>query len=56
MKYHGRIFEVFHRLHRAEDYPGTCEGLALVRKAMGRLGVGRKRSRRRRDVFPGVAK
>ena len=38
MKYHDGIFEIFQRLHRAEDYPGTGEGLALVRKAMGRLG------------------
>ena len=38
MKYHDRIFEIFQRLHRAEDYPGTGVGLALVRKAMARLG------------------
>ncbi len=38
MKYHDRIFEMFQRLHRAEDYPGTGVGLALVRKAMQRLG------------------
>lgn len=38
MKYHGRIFEIFQRLHRAEDYPGTGVGLALVRKAMQRMG------------------
>lgn len=38
MKYHDRIFEIFQRLHRAEDYPGTGIGLALVRKAMQRMG------------------
>ncbi len=38
MKYHHRVFEMFQRLHRAEDYPGTGVGLALVRKAMQRMG------------------
>lgn len=38
MKYCDRIFEVFQRLHRVEDYPGTGVGLALVRKAMDRMG------------------
>jgi PAS domain S-box-containing protein len=38
MKYHDRIFEIFQRLQRSEDYPGTGIGLALVRKAMGRMG------------------
>lgn len=38
MKYHDRIFEIFQRLHRAEDYPGTGIGLALVRKALQRMG------------------
>ncbi|WP_332671401.1 PAS domain-containing protein [Aromatoleum sp.] len=38
MKYHDRIFDIFQRLHRAEDYPGTGVGLALVRKAMQRMG------------------
>jgi signal transduction histidine kinase len=38
MKYHDRIFEVFQRLHRLEDYPGTGIGLAIVRKAMERMG------------------
>ena len=37
MKYHDRIFEIFQRLHRVEDYPGTGIGLALVRKAMQRM-------------------
>ncbi|MBN1146273.1 MAG: PAS domain-containing protein [Anaerolineales bacterium] len=38
MRYHDRIFEMFHRLHRVEDYPGTGIGLALVYKVMQRLG------------------
>jgi len=38
MQFHDRIFEVFQRLHRAEDYPGTGVGLAIVRKAMERIG------------------
>jgi len=38
MKYNQRIFEIFERLHRLEDYPGTGVGLALVKKAMQRMG------------------
>jgi hypothetical protein len=38
MKFHDRIFSIFQRLHRAEDYPGTGIGLAIVRKAMERMG------------------
>ncbi|MBN2348689.1 MAG: PAS domain S-box protein [Bacteroidales bacterium] len=38
MKYHNRIFEIFQRLHRTEDYPGTGIGLAMVSKAMQRMG------------------
>jgi signal transduction histidine kinase len=38
MKYHERIFTIFQRLHRSEDYPGTGVGLAIVRKAMERMG------------------
>jgi len=37
MQYHDRIFEIFQRLHRAEDYTGTGIGLALVRKAVDRM-------------------
>lgn len=38
MKFADRVFDIFQRLHRAEDYPGTGIGLALVRKAMERIG------------------
>jgi signal transduction histidine kinase len=38
MKFYHKIFEMFHRLHRAEDYPGTGIGLAMVQKAMERMG------------------
>lgn len=37
MKYSERIFEIFQRLQRAEDYPGTGVGLAMVAKAMQRM-------------------
>jgi PAS domain S-box-containing protein len=38
MKYHDRIFSIFQRLQRSEDYPGTGVGLAIVKKAMERMG------------------
>ena len=38
MRFHDRIFEIFQRLQRAEDFPGTGVGLAIVRKAMLRMG------------------
>lgn len=38
MKYHDRIFGIFQRLQRAEDYAGTGVGLALVAKAVRRMG------------------
>ncbi len=37
MRYQERIFEIFQRLHRVEDYPGTGIGLAIVAKAMQRM-------------------
>jgi PAS domain S-box-containing protein len=37
MKYHKRIFEIFQRLHKVEDFPGTGIGLAMVSKAMQRM-------------------
>ena len=36
-KYRDRIFGIFQRLHRSEDYPGTGIGLALVQKAAQRM-------------------
>jgi signal transduction histidine kinase len=38
MKDHNRIFDIFQRLNTSEDYPGTGIGLAIVRKAMERMG------------------
>jgi signal transduction histidine kinase len=38
MQYHDRIFAMFQRLHRADDYPGTGIGLAIARKAVERAG------------------
>jgi signal transduction histidine kinase len=37
-RFRKRIFEIFQRLHRAEDYPGTGIGLAIVQKAVERMG------------------
>jgi signal transduction histidine kinase len=38
MQYHDRVFTIFQRLHRSEDYPGTGVGLAIVKRAMERIG------------------
>lgn len=37
-EYHQKIWGVFERLHKSEIYPGTGIGLAIVRKAMERMG------------------
>ena len=38
MKYHDRIFGLFNRLVRQEDYEGTGAGLAIVKKVVEKLG------------------
>jgi signal transduction histidine kinase len=37
-EFHARIFKVFERLNRGEEYPGTGIGLAIVARAMERMG------------------
>lgn len=39
-QHHARIFGVFERLHAQSAYPGSGVGLAIVRKAMERMGGG----------------
>ena len=37
MQYHDRIFGLFNRLVRAEDFEGTGAGLAIVKKVLDKL-------------------
>jgi PAS domain S-box-containing protein len=37
-RYHSKIFEVFQRLHSQNAYPGTGIGLAIVHRALQRIG------------------
>lgn len=37
-RHHQQIFELFHRTHHPEQFPGTGVGLAIVRKAVERMG------------------
>jgi signal transduction histidine kinase len=37
-RHHERVFQVFERLNKIEEYPGTGIGLAIVKRAIERMG------------------